>query len=89
MKVSDVDLFEINEAFAVVTMVAMKELDIPHEKVNVLGGAVAIGHPIGATGTRIVVTLMNALRERKQKRGIACACIGGGEASAIAVEMCD
>ena len=89
IKPADVDIFEINEAFAVVTMVAMRELDIPHDRVNLLGGAVAIGHPIGATGARIVVTLMNALRIRKQKRGIACACIGGGEASAIAIEMCD
>ncbi len=89
LKLSDVDLFEINEAFAVVAVVAMKELNIPHDKVNVAGGAVAMGHPIGATGARIVVTLINALRLRKQKIGIACLCIGGGEASAIAVERCE
>lgn len=85
----DVDVFEINEAFAVVAMAAMKELNLPHEKVNVSGGAVAMGHPLGATGARIVVTLMNALRLRKQRLGIACLCIGGGEASAIAIERCD
>ncbi|MEE9294781.1 MAG: thiolase family protein [Phycisphaerae bacterium] len=89
IKLSDVDLFEINEAFAVVALVAMKELNLPHEKVNVCGGAVAMGHPIGATGARIIVTLINSLRIRKQKLGIACLCIGGGEASAIAVERCD
>ena len=89
IKVGDVDLFEINEAFSVVAMVAMKELDLPHDKVNVSGGAVAMGHPLGATGARIVVALMNALRLRKQKLGIACLCIGGGEASAIAIERCD
>ena len=82
-------MFEINEAFAVIAMAAMKELKIPHEKVNVSGGAVAMGHPLGATGARIVVTLMNALRLRKQRLGIACLCIGGGEASAIAIERCD
>jgi len=87
-KTSEVDLFEINEAFSVVTLLAMRELQIPHEKVNVLGGAVAIGHPIGATGARIVVTLANALRLRHKKLGIACLCIGGGEASAIAIERC-
>jgi acetyl-CoA C-acetyltransferase len=89
IKIDDVDVFEINEAFSVVTLVAMKKLNLPHEKVNVSGGAVAMGHPIGATGARIVVTLMNALRLRKQKLGIACLCIGGGEASALAVERCD
>ncbi len=89
IKTADVDLFEINEAFAVVTMVAMKELSLPHEKVNVFGGAVALGHPLGATGARIVVTLMNALKIRGKKLGIACLCIGGGEASAIAIERCD
>ncbi|MCH7526306.1 MAG: thiolase family protein [Planctomycetes bacterium] len=88
LKLGDVDLFEINEAFAVVTLVAMKELDLPHEKVNVSGGAVAMGHPIGATGARLVVTLLNALRLREKKLGIACLCIGGGEASAIAIERC-
>ncbi len=89
LKIGDVDLFEINEAFAVVALVAMKELGLDHEKVNVSGGAVAMGHPIGATGARIVVTLINGLRLRKQKIGIACLCIGGGEASAIAVERCE
>ncbi len=89
LKMDDVDLFEINEAFSVVTMVAMKELRIPHEKVNIAGGAVAMGHPIGATGARIVVTLMNGLRLNKKKIGIACLCIGGGEASAIAIERCE
>jgi acetyl-CoA C-acetyltransferase len=89
LKMSDIDFFEINEAFAVVAMVAMKELDIPHEKVNVNGGAVSLGHPIGATGCRIVVTLMNAMRNRGGKIGIACLCIGGGEASALAIEMCE
>ncbi len=89
LKIEDVDLFEINEAFSVVTMVAMKELNIPHEKVNVFGGAVAIGHPIGATGARIVATLINALQVHKKKIGIATLCIGGGEASAIAIERCD
>lgn len=85
-KASDVDLFEINEAFAVVTMAAMKELGLPHEKVNVNGGACAVGHPIGATGARIVVTLLHALEKRGLKRGVASLCIGGGEALAIAVE---
>jgi acetyl-CoA C-acetyltransferase len=83
----DVDLYEINEAFAVVTLAAMRELNIPHEKVNVHGGACALGHPIGASGARIIVTLLNALRERNLKRGIASLCIGGGEATAMAVEL--
>jgi acetyl-CoA C-acetyltransferase len=83
----DVDLFEINEAFAAVTMAAMKELDLPHEKVNVNGGACALGHPIGASGARILVTLIHALKARGGKRGIASLCIGGGEATAIAVEL--
>ena len=85
--VKDVDLFEINEAFAVVTMAAMKDLDIPHEKVNVNGGACALGHPIGASGTRILVTLLYALKQRGLKRGIASLCIGGGEATAVAIEI--
>ena len=85
--IDDVDLFEINEAFAVVTMAAMKELAIPHEKVNVHGGACALGHPIGASGTRIITTLVHALRTHGKKRGIAALCIGGGEATAIAVEV--
>jgi acetyl-CoA C-acetyltransferase len=84
---SDVDLYEINEAFAVVTMAAMKEHDLPHEKVNVNGGACALGHPIGASGARILVTLIGALRARGGKRGVATLCIGGGEATAMGVEL--
>lgn len=84
--ISSVDLFEINEAFAVVTMAAIKDLEIPHEKVNVLGGACALGHPIGSSGARIVVTLAHALKNRALKRGIAAICLGGGEATAIAIE---
>jgi len=84
--VSDVDLFEINEAFAVVPLAAMKELDIPHDKVNVHGGACALGHPLGASGARIIVTLLGALETYDLKRGVASLCIGGGEATAIAVE---
>ena len=83
----DVDLFEINEAFAVVAMIAMRDLGLPHDKVNVNGGACALGHPIGASGARIVVTLLNALKRRGGKRGIASLCIGGGEATALAVEL--
>jgi len=83
-----VDLFEINEAFAVVTMAAMKEHGLPHEKVNIHGGACALGHPIGASGARILVTLIGALRKTKGKRGIASLCIGGGEATAMAIELC-
>ncbi len=85
--VDDVDLFEVNEAFAVVAMAAMKELSIPHDKINVNGGACALGHPIGASGTRILVTLISALQARGLKRGIASLCIGGGEATAIAIEL--
>ena len=88
-KVADVDLFEINEAFAVVAMAPMRELGIPHEKLNVNGGATALGHPIGASGARLVVTLLNALKMRGLKRGVAALCIGGGEATAIAVECID
>jgi acetyl-CoA C-acetyltransferase len=84
---SNVDLYEINEAFAVVTMAAMKDLNLPHEKVNVNGGACALGHPIGASGARLIVTLLHALKARGGKRGIASLCIGGGEATALAVEM--
>jgi acetyl-CoA C-acetyltransferase len=84
---ANVDLYEINEAFAVVTMAAMKDLNLPHEKVNVNGGACAMGHPIGASGARLIVTLLHALQARGGKRGIASLCIGGGEATAIAVEM--
>jgi acetyl-CoA C-acetyltransferase len=82
----DVDLFEINEAFAVVTMAAMRELDLPHDKVNIHGGACALGHPVGASGARIIVTLLNALKKYDLKRGVASLCIGGGEATAIAIE---
>jgi acetyl-CoA C-acetyltransferase len=82
----DVDLYEINEAFACVAMIAMRDLDLPHEKVNVNGGACALGHPIGASGARIIVTLLNALERRGLKRGIASLCIGGGEATAVAIE---
>jgi len=85
--VADVDLFEINEAFAVVAMIAAKELDIPAEKLNVNGGATALGHPIGASGARIIATLIAALENRGGKRGIASLCIGGGEATAFAVEL--
>jgi len=83
----DVDLWEINEAFAVVAMAAMKDLDLPHDKVNVHGGACALGHPIGASGARIMVTLIQALKEYGLKRGVASLCIGGGEATAIALEV--
>jgi acetyl-CoA C-acetyltransferase len=87
LKLDDIDLFEINEAFAVVTLAAQQKLGIPHEKVNVHGGAVALGHPIGASGTRILTTLLYALRRRGAKYGLATLCIGGGEASAVIVEM--
>ncbi|MRX27019.1 acetyl-CoA C-acyltransferase [Kangiella sp. HZ709] len=83
----DVDLFEINEAFAVVTMAAMKDLDLDHAKVNVHGGATALGHPIGCSGTRIVVTLIEALRTHGKTKGVASLCIGGGEATAMAIEL--
>jgi len=86
-RVADVDLFEVNEAFAVVSMSAMKDLGIPHERVNVHGGACALGHPIGATGARILTTLLHALIQRGQKRGVAALCIGGGEATAVALEI--
>ncbi len=85
--VADVDLFEVNEAFAVVAMAPIKELGIAHEKINVNGGATALGHPIGASGARLVVTLINALKARGGKRGIATLCIGGGEATAVALEL--
>ncbi|NGY05340.1 acetyl-CoA C-acyltransferase [Solimonas terrae] len=85
--VADVDLWEINEAFAIVTMAAMQEHKLPHDKVNVHGGACALGHPIGASGTRIVTTLIGALKKRGLKRGVATLCIGGGEATALAIEM--
>lgn len=85
--VADVDLFEINEAFSCVAMAPMTDLDIPHEKVNVNGGAVALGHPIGASGARLLVTLIHALQARGLKRGVASLCIGGGEATALALEL--
>ena len=85
--VADVDLFEINEAFAMVTMLAIQELNLDASKVNVYGGACAQGHPIGSTGSRIILTLITALKNKGLKRGIASLCIGGGEATAIAVEL--
>jgi acetyl-CoA C-acetyltransferase len=85
--VADVDLFEVNEAFACVAMFAMKDLGIAHDRINIHGGATALGHPIGASGTRILVTLIHALKTRGLKRGVATLCIGGGEATAIAVEL--
>ncbi|WP_129138666.1 acetyl-CoA C-acyltransferase [Modicisalibacter coralii] len=88
-RAEDVDLYEINEAFAVVTLIAMDDLGLPHERVNVFGGACAQGHPIGSTGSRIIATLINALRRRGGRRGIASLCIGGGEATAVAVELVD
>jgi acetyl-CoA C-acetyltransferase len=87
LRASDVDLYEINEAFAVVAMVAIRDLDLDHARVNVNGGACALGHPIGATGVRILTTLIHALKSRGQRRGIASLCIGGGEATALAIEM--
>ena len=84
---ADVDLFEVNEAFAVVTMAAMRELDLPHDKVNIHGGACALGHPIGASGARILVTLISALQKTGGKKGVAALCIGGGEATSMAVEI--
>src|SRR5258705_6269323 len=86
-KASDVDLFEVNEAFAVVAMAAMKDVGIPADKVNVNGGAVALGHPIGATGARIITTLIYALKRRNLKKGVAALCIGGGEGTALALEV--
>ena len=86
-KASDVDLYEINEAFAVVTMAAMKDFDLAHDRVNVHGGATALGHPIGASGARLLVTLVGALRKTGGRRGVATLCIGGGEAVAMAIEM--
>ncbi len=85
--VDSVDLWEINEAFAVVTMAAMHELALLPEKVNVQGGACALGHPIGASGARIMVTLLGALRKRGLRRGVASLCIGGGEATALGIEL--
>ena len=85
--VDQVDLWEINEAFAVVAMAAMQELGIPHEKLNIHGGACALGHPIGASGARILVTLIHALQLTGGKKGVASLCIGGGEATAMAIEL--
>jgi len=82
-----VDLFEVNEAFANVAMAPMKDLGIPHDRLNVNGGALALGHPIGASGARLIVTLIHALKARGLNRGVATLCIGGGEATAIAVQM--
>ncbi|MBK6706927.1 MAG: acetyl-CoA C-acyltransferase [Sphingomonadales bacterium] len=86
-KIDEVDLFEVNEAFACVAMFAMRDLGIPHDKINVHGGATALGHPIGASGTRIITTLIGALKHKGLKRGIASLCIGGGEATAVAIEL--
>ena len=86
-QLSDVDLFEVNEAFACVAMFAMHDLGIPHDKINIHGGATALGHPIGASGTRIIVTLVSALKEKGLKKGVASLCIGGGEATAVAIEL--
>lgn len=88
IKPTEVDLYEINEAFSVVAVVAMRELKLTHEQINVAGGAVAIGHPIGATGARLINTLVHSMHVRNKKLGIACLCIGGGEATAIAFERC-
>ncbi|MEZ5923706.1 MAG: thiolase family protein [Hyphomicrobiaceae bacterium] len=82
----DIDLFEVNEAFAVVAMAAMRDLDIPHERLNVNGGACALGHPIGASGARIIIALLNAMRQHEKRRGVAGICIGGGEATAVVLE---
>jgi len=87
LTIDDIDLFEVNEAFACVAMFAMRDLGIGHEKINVNGGGTALGHPIGASGARIVVTLINALKQQGRKRGVASLCIGGGEATAVAVEL--
>ena len=87
LKIDDIDLFEINEAFSVVPLVAIKELNIDIEKINVHGGAVSLGHPIGCSGTRIIMSLINALRARNKKIGIASICIGGGEATAMLIEL--
>ncbi len=86
MTIKDIDLFEVNEAFAAVAMAAMEDVKIPHDRLNVNGGAVALGHPIGASGARILVTLLYALADRNLKRGMAAICIGGGEAAAMIVE---
>jgi len=85
-RISDIDLFEVNEAFAVVALTAEKELNLPPDKINIYGGAVALGHPIGCSGARIVVTLLNGLRRTGGRRGVAVLCVGGGEGIAVAVE---
>src|SRR5687767_14560711 len=85
----EVDLYEVNEAFACVAMIAMRDLGISHDIINIHGGATALGHPIGASGARIMATLLSALETRGQKRGLASLCIGGGEATAVAVELVD
>jgi acetyl-CoA C-acetyltransferase len=85
--VEDVDLWEVNEAFAVVAMAALREIGMPHDRLNVHGGACALGHPIGASGSRIIVTLIHALQQRGGSKGIASLCIGGGEATAMAIEL--
>jgi acetyl-CoA C-acetyltransferase len=85
--IADVDLFEVNEAFACVAMFAMHDLGIAHDKINVHGGATALGHPIGASGARIITTLVAALQRHGKKRGLASLCIGGGEATALAIEL--
>ena len=86
MSLSDIDLFEVNEAFAVVALATQGQLGIPLEKLNVLGGAIALGHPIGASGTRIIITLLNALERHNKQIGLASICIGGGEATSIIIE---
>jgi acetyl-CoA C-acetyltransferase len=86
-QVGDVDLWEINEAFAMVTMLPMRRFGLDHAKVNVYGGACALGHPIGSSGSRIIVTLINALQQAGKKKGVATLCIGGGEATAVAIEL--
>ncbi len=86
LEVGDIDLFEVNEAFAVVSMACVSQADVPHDKMNVWGGAIALGHPIGCSGARIVVTLLHQLADRDAKRGLATLCIGGGEALAVVVE---
>ena len=88
MEIADIDLFEINEAFSCVPLIAMDKLQISMDKLNINGGAVSLGHPIGASGARILVTLLNTLRTKKLQYGIASVCIGGGEASAMLIEMC-
>jgi acetyl-CoA C-acetyltransferase len=88
LKIDQIDLFEINEAFSVVTMAAIKDLKLDEDKVNVHGGAVSLGHPIGASGARVLTTLVHALLTHKKQYGLATLCIGGGEASAVVIERC-